>query len=244
MHRTIALATSVLAFTLLVAATVLADTIQCPDGGCNGTNRDDRILGTSVGDNIQGFNGDDVIKGFGGQDNTLRGDAGADKIRGGAGSDYVEGGPGRDDVSTGPDGGIFFYSQDWGRERIEETPILDANLDTGHFVRLDNVTSRLTIDLNSGPGPEVTNRRGTMTLNWANDVIDGGGGGLANDVIRGRAIGDNIQSFTGGEDEIHARGGDDFVYTLDGEGGDVVDCGTGTDNADTDAGDTVFNCES
>lgn len=244
MRRAIALPASVFACVLLMAGISLADTIQCPDGGCNGTDQDDRILGTSAQDNIQGLAGDDVISGFGGGDNVLRGDSGADKVRGGAGFDFVEGGPGRDEVSTGPDGGSFFYSQGWGRERIEETPILDASLDTGHFLRLDNVTSKLTITLKSGPGPEVTNRPGTMTLDWAGDVIDGAGGGAANDVIRGRGIGDKISSFAGGEDEIKARGGDDFVYTLDGEGGDVIDCGPGTDNADTDVGDTVINCES
>lgn len=230
---------------LLVGGVALAKTVQCQvNTSCIGTNKDDLLIGTSGSDNMQGFGGNDVLKGRGGNDNTLRGDKGADRIFGGPGFDFIEGGPGKDVLKGGADGDAYFFGQNWGKETIVDTPIIGTNLDLGHFVRFDNVTDNLTINLNSrSRAPEIRNASKTSILNWEDNLIDGVVDGKGDDKIIGRDVNDNLQPFAGGVDIIKARGGDDFVYTLDGVAGDQIDCGDGNDRVTKDAGDTAINCE-
>jgi hypothetical protein len=86
----------------------------------------------------------------------------------------------------------------------------------------------------------------TNTLNWEDDLIDGVIDGGGDDTITGREVADNIQTFGGSDDKdtVFARGGDDYVYTLDNDDLDVIDCGDGmNDQYVKDAGDTQTNCE-
>jgi serralysin len=237
--------TAVLALLIVASAPALAATIRCkPDRACLGTKRDDRLIGTSGSDQFQGGKGDDVLEGRAGDDNAMRGEGGDDTLRGGPGRDHLGGGPGKDVLEGGPDFDFYFFEQGWGKEVITDTPILDTDINTGHQVRFDGVTDDLTIRLASGPGPEVKNTSRSSTLNWEADLIDVVIDGKGDDTITGREVGDNIQLFYPGNNEVFALGGDDFVYARNGAGGDVIDCGAGDkDEVRMDAGDTQVNCE-
>lgn len=223
----------------------IADRIECKPHSCEGTNRDDVIIGTKGVDNLSAERGDDVIRARGGDDNALRGDGGADKIKGAGGQDHLEGGKGQDVLRGGK--GFDFYSfqnNNWGQELVDDEPIIDTDVNTGHQVRFDAVTRDLVVNMNSGPGHEVAALGGTATLDWESDLIDIVLLGDGDDSVTGRPIADNIQLFGGGTDVIQSGGGDDFVYMLDGEPNDSVSCGSGTDEARVDAGDSVdADCE-
>lgn len=239
-----------MAATLVVASGVaLAARITCPNvsgtASCVGTNNNDRLIGSSGPDNMQARKGDDVLKGRGGDDNAMRGDSGRDRLYGGPGADQLGGGTGKDVLEGGAGFDVYFFQENnWGKENIVDTPIVDTDINTGHLVRFDFVTVDLIIDLNSRAEPEVRRRDGTpgSTLNWENDLIDGAIDGKGDDVIIGRLTADNIQPFAGGSDSINARSGDDFIYTAD-ETVDTIECGEGNDTIRKDAEDTATNCE-
>jgi Ca2+-binding RTX toxin-like protein len=234
---------------VLTSEPALAATINCPNTGsdsCVGTQNDDVLIGTNDLDNMSGLGGDDVLKGRGGDDNTLRGDNGADRVLGGAGDDLMDGEHGKDVLRGQAGYDTYNYGPQWGKEVIVDTPILDSDLNTNHWVRFDLVTGDLTIRLNSGPRPEVKNAAKTSTLNWASDLIDAVVDGAGDDMIRGRPVADNIQVFGGRHDSdtILAGGGSDFLYTVDDDGNDFIDCGPGAnDEVRKDPGDTAVNCE-
>ena len=237
--------TAVLALLVLASGPALAVTKRCePNRACLGTKQDDRLIGTSGDDQMQGGKGDDVLVGRDGDENAMRGEGGNDTLRGGPGRDHLGGGPGTDVLEGGPDFDSYFFEQNWGKEVIVDAPIPDTDINTGHQVRFDGVTDDLTINLASGPGPEVRNKTKSSTLDWEADLIDVVIDGKGDDTITGREVGDNIQLFDGGGDKVFALGGDDFVYSLNGKGGDVIDCGAGTkDEVRMDANDTQVNCE-
>lgn len=230
---------------VLGGGVVQAATKQCePNRPCLGTKRNDRLIGTAGGDAIQGRDGNDLIEGGEGDDNAIRGDRGEDRLLGGPGRDHLIGGPDRDELEGGPDFDFYGFEQGWGKEVIVDTPIVATDLNTGHQVRFDGVTDDLTIRLSSGPGREVSNKARSSTLDWEGDLIDQVIDGKGDDTITGREVGDNIQLFNPGENVVFALGGDDFVYSRNGKGGDEIDCGAGAnDEVRPDAGDTHVNCE-
>jgi serralysin len=105
MRRT-ALLLSSMALTLLLASGVALalNTIRCDGGKCNGTPRNDRMLGTIKRDIMYGFKGDDRLLGEGGNDD-LYGFDGRDGLLGGAGADKLSGSDGIDNLvgEGGPD---------------------------------------------------------------------------------------------------------------------------------------------
>jgi hypothetical protein len=182
--------------------------------------------------------GDDVLQGRRGDDNGMRGNQGNDRLYGGPGVDQILGGIGEDVLEGGADfDAYWFLENDWGKETIVDTPIVDTDINTGHGVRLDGVGDNLTINLNSGPSPEVRNESTTNRLNWDNNLIDVVSDGKGDDTITGRDVADNIQPFSS------RNGGDDFVYSVDDDSPDVIDCGDGNDTVRKDAEDTTTNCE-
>jgi Ca2+-binding RTX toxin-like protein len=221
--------------------------INCPNSGtdgCVGTKNDDVLIGTDGSDNMSGLGGDDILRGRGGDDNTLRADSGADKILGGAGNDHMDGGTGKDEVRGQGGYDSYNYGPHWGKEVIVDTPIVDTDVNLGHFLRFDFVMGDLTIRLKSGSRREVTNAAKTSTLDWEDDLIDGVVDGGGDDKIRGRPVADNIQVFGGHKDAdtILAGGGDDFIYSVDSDGDDFIDCGAGlNDEVRKDPGDTAIN---
>jgi len=248
MRNTMLLITVAAVLTLVASGVALAAKISCPNAGgnsCTGTKNDDRLIGSSGDDNMSARGGDDLLKGRGGDDNAMRGDSGRDRIYGGPGEDHLGGGTGKD-MLDGGDGfdTYFFQENNWGREKIVDTPIVDTDINTAHWVRFDFVTYDLIIDLNSRAEPEVRPRNGTLTntLDWENDLIDGAFDGEGDDVIIGRLVADNFQLFNGGADSVNARGGDDFIYAAD-DTVDEIECGEGNDQVRKDAEDVATNCE-
>ena len=80
MHRTTLVALAVVAMTLLlVGGVVLAKSITCTGGTCNGTKKADTITGSVVADTINGRGGADTIDGGNGND-TINGGGGNDRI--------------------------------------------------------------------------------------------------------------------------------------------------------------------
>lgn len=131
MRRTAALLASTALTLLLASGVALAlNTIRCDGGKCNGTLRNDRMLGTTKRDIMYGFKGSDRLLGEGGNDDlygfdgrdwllgddgadkvsgsngidNLLGDGGPDYLNGGNAKDYLYNGPGNDEVFGGPDG--------------------------------------------------------------------------------------------------------------------------------------------
>lgn len=249
MRRRALVLVAAMAVTVVVASgAALAARITCPNVGtnaCTGTNNDDRLVGSSGADDMMARKGNDVLKGRDGDDNALRGDAGGDALYGGPGADQLSGGTGKD-ILSGGDGfdAYFFHENNWGKEAIVDTPIVDTDINTAHQVRFDLVTIDLIIDMNSRAEPEVRRRDGTpgSTLDWENDLIDRVIDGKGDDIIIGRLTADNIQPFAGGADSVNARSGDDFIYTVD-ETVDEIECGEGFDTVRKDAEDTATNCE-
>ncbi len=235
--------------TLAISGVALAASITCPNAGgnaCNGTDQNDRLMGATGPDNMSAGRGNDVLFGRDGNDNAMRGESGRDRLYGGPGVDHLGGGTGKDVLEGGDDfDSYFFHENNWGKETIVDTPIVDTDINTAHEVRFDFVTEDLIIDMNSRAEPEVMRRDGTLTntLDWENDLIDRVIDGKGDDLIIGRLTADNIQPFAGGSDRVNARAGNDFIYTVDGTV-DSIECGEGNDEIRKDAEDAATNCES
>src|SRR5215217_3637511 len=98
MRRTVVLVASMALTLLLASGVALAlNTIRCDGGKCNGTPRNDRMLGTSKRDIMYGFKGDDSLLGEGGNDD-LYGFDGRDGLLGHAGADKLSGSDGIDNL--------------------------------------------------------------------------------------------------------------------------------------------------
>jgi Ca2+-binding RTX toxin-like protein len=126
MKRNVILALAVVAVALsMVGGVVLAKSITCTGGPCNGTKRADTITGSVVadtingragGDTIDGGNGNDSINGGGGNDTIT--DIGVvpdvDIITGGKGNDIIDVREGdlndeQDKVDCGPGTDTIFF---------------------------------------------------------------------------------------------------------------------------------------
>jgi hypothetical protein len=83
MNRTTMLALLMVVALLLTGGTVLAKSIECTGGPCNGTKKADHLIGTEGDDEINGRGGGDVIIG-----DPVDG-AGDDLLRGGGGNDTI-----------------------------------------------------------------------------------------------------------------------------------------------------------
>jgi Ca2+-binding RTX toxin-like protein len=278
--RRIVLLTASMALTLLLASGVALalNTIRCDGGKCNGTPRNDRMLGTAKRDIMYGFKGEDSLLGEGGNDDlygfdgrdVIIGDAGADKVsgsdgidslsggggpdslNGGNGVDYLYNGPGNDRVFGGPDGssdelymagrdaggddlfnggdgadayllGYYPYNN-WGHATISDSdanPAPGQSVTRGDSIGADMYSSKdLTISLSPGPGPEVTDNRGTNTVEWsAAGEFFRVYGGEGDDTITGDGW-RNVLFGEGGTNTISGRGGNDNVIS-DGNGGSL-----------------------
>jgi Ca2+-binding RTX toxin-like protein len=232
---------------VVVGRTASAEVVQCkPHVRCLGTKNDDRLIGTSGLDDMAGRKGDDVLKGLEGND-TMLGNQGSDRLLSGPGEDSLDGGTGKDVLKGGADFDRYLFDENnWGKEFISDTPIVDTELDTGHTVQFNLVTNNLTVDLTSGPGPEVKNATTGSILNWEDNLVDILVTGEGDDTVIGREVADQIVEPGGSSDQdtIFAGGGDDFISTFDGDGLDITACDGGTnDKLRKDAGDRQFDCE-
>jgi Ca2+-binding RTX toxin-like protein len=260
MRQTALLLTTMAAIVVLASGVALAALVE-------GDDRDNILIGTPSADTIKGYGGDDRVRSLAGPDEVYGG-TGRDKLRGGGDSDLLSGqrgndglfgGPGEDDLygGTGSDkltGGktddidnYIFGGNNWGNDTIIDTLPPDAALTASNLVdfALPGVTKNLTIDLNSGSGPEAKTESGPSQVNWAGDVIGSVYGGHGSDTITGNSA-DNFISGIEGADTIFGRGGDDEIDVEVGvdDAGDVVNCGAGNDTVEVDADDPPpLNCE-
>jgi hypothetical protein len=90
---------------------------------------------------------------------------------------------------------------------------------------LNAVTEDLVVNLNAGPGPEVTNASGSNTLDWDENIIHGVGTGIGDDLISDNAFGNVLSGGLADADTIFGREGNDQIDVLDGSPDDTVDCG-------------------
>ena len=147
------------------------------------------------------------------------------------------------DVTDVIDGDVYIFQDGWGEDRITDA----AGTDRLFFGEL---TSPVTVDL-AASDTDVEASSGANTVDWPSTVaIESATGGTANDVLRGDDSGNTLNG-QGGDDTISGGDGmdtvsgdspglsnltgNDTIDVADGDSGDTVDCGPGTDVMDVDA---------
>ena len=223
------------------------DSLNGEDGNdtLNGGDGADELWGDAGNDNLDGGNGNDSLHGGIGDDSLLGGDgddelrdqtSGLDTLIGGAGNDHLstlnseggdllDGGVGNDtllgglgnDTLIGGDGA----DQLWG----------DAGT--------DSLIGGADADyLNGEAGNDTLNGGDGADELWGdagNDNLDGGSGndslhgGLGDDSLMGGDGDDELWDQTGGQDTLSGGAGNDYLSTLNSEGGDVLEGGIGND---------------
>ena len=198
----------------------------------------DVVRGNEASNRFFGNGGNDSLYGRGGND-VLAGGLGADAFNGGPGDDRLEGG-----VDTDSD--VYMFQDGWGHDSVADA----AGTDRLFFGEL---TTSVTVDLVSGGAYETGFGSFELSPNrvsWTPGAIDNATGGTANDVLSGDDSGNTLNG-QGGDDTISGRGGidtvsgdaaglstltgNDIIDVADGDAGDTVDCGPGTDTVDVDA---------
>ncbi len=227
----------------------------------------DVVRGNDARNRIIGNGGNDRLVGRGAND-TLFGGLGADDLRGGMDNDELNGGDGIDsvvysDVYLFEDGwGHDRITDAAGPDRLffgELTRSVNVKLVSGKAYEtvagtFENSQNRV----NWTPG--VTD---SVTGIWTPGVIHSVSGGTANDVLSADRSGNTLNG-QGGDDEMYGRDGndrlfggpgadtvygdhpdflaetgDDTIDVADGDSGDIVDCGPGTDTVEVDAAPPV-----
>ncbi|MBZ9647468.1 M10 family metallopeptidase C-terminal domain-containing protein [Sphingobium sp. 3R8] len=208
----------------------------------------ENVDGTQLADTITGDSNNNVLNGNGGND-TLKGGIGQDTIYGGDGNDIIQGGFGADTVYGEAGDDVFQVLQGEFGDNINGGIGTDR-LDLSDYT----ATYGATVDLSAGTwdfnpsfgGPYtitgVENVDGTQLADTIigdgnNNVIDGNGGndtlkgGIGQDTIYGGDGNDIIQGGFG-TDFVYGEAGNDVFQVLQGEFGDNVDGGSGTDRLD------------
>jgi len=254
MRRALLLLSTMALVVLLAAGVALAATITCQaDVDCVGTKRADTLEGSDGEDIIYGRRGGDTLNGLG-ENDELYGQGGSDKVFGGPDGDRLTGGSGNDALNGGAAYDYYYFGNGWGKDSIIDSAT--SGNDLGNAVYLQQapnegyVTQDVSIRLTPGAGPEVTNKRGTNTINWEEvGLVESVDGGAGDDEILGDAFANDIYGRFG-VDTVYGGGGNDYIWVDDGSGGDVVDCGEGLfggaddDHAYYDLGDTISSdCE-
>jgi Ca2+-binding RTX toxin-like protein len=186
---------------------------------------DDTIMGDETNNVVRGGAGADTISGGDTQDDKLYGEDGDDKLfansgawydeelNGGKGDDLLDGGEVYNDVT-------FWFGSRWGHDTIT------GNFGGGYLSTVARANADMTIDLNPGDGPEVTDGTNTIDLEQAGNIY-GANGDDGDDDITGDD-GYNYLSGHGGADTIRSGGGDDTVHG--GRGADRISSGDGNDD--------------
>jgi hypothetical protein len=193
------------ALALIVAGGVaLAATFTCTINPCVGTTEDDVITGTVGAETINGRAGNDQISARDANDtingeesnDTMHGELGDDSLNGGDGSDQLFGEDGRDALNGGAgddtlDGGqgpdIYSLTSNWGSDTVVDPNTIPPNTVPSSTAGLAEFSGRgsnnsLTINLESGSGPEVTDGNGN-TMNWEGNAVWLANGGPADDTF-------------------------------------------------------------
>lgn len=213
------------------------------DGGDGG----DLLNGDSGGDTLRGGNGDDLVNGNNpvntsrrsDGDDTLYGEGGSDVITGHWGSDLIDGGSGTDRADYGD-------KEDFdpiGVYLDDDTTKNDGGASDGTIGNRDIVRTNvervfggagadtISDDITSSSIANTFNGRG------GSDVMSGG---LGADTLQGT---DGRDTLTGGAgvDTLSGGNDDDQIFARDGTAETAIDCGAGTDSAQTDGAGTVFD---
>jgi CSLREA domain-containing protein len=175
--------------------------------------------------------------------NALGGTSAADVIVGTSGSDVIDPREGNDKICAGDGDDQVIERPSGGTDSIDGEGASDT-------VALGNgaASPAGTIDLLAGTG-SIPSGTGTT---FALDSIENAQGSVQTDTLIGDGgpnqldggIGDDIVTGGGGADELLGGNDSDQIFARDGIA-DTVDCGTGTDNAQTDrlSVDSVTGCE-
>jgi hypothetical protein len=190
---------------------------------------------------VEGGPGNDGISGLAGPD-VMNGGADNDTINGGPGLDTLDGGPGSDLMNGGDGRDVVTYAARSESVRVTLGPggADDGSASDGAAGARDAIGSDVE-EVVGGSGDDV------LTAGPAAITLRGAGG---SDNLLGGPLGDLLDGGPGadsinpaaGADDVLAGAGIDNVETRDGET-DTVDCGPDGDNARTDAGDNVANCQ-
>jgi Ca2+-binding RTX toxin-like protein len=217
---------------VLVGGTALAESvIRCGDRhNCFGTAGPDLMVSGAENNAMHAYGGRDTLKGRGGYDALYAGEA-ADVLLGGNGYDQLEGALGNDELVGGPGYDYYeFYANDWGHDTVTDAPLpaVPGGRPSNQLFTDPGVTRNMVIDLDSGPGPEVSTGDGSATVNWHDDAItDVALNGRGRDRVSGNDAANDLGAWGPSEDTVSGMGGDDTIYVDDGSGGDVVYCGEG-----------------
>lgn len=186
-----------------------------------GNGGDDTLDGGGDDDSILGGIGDDLIRGSSGDD-SLFGEAGDDRLFGGAGSDQLSGGAG-DDTLSGDSGDDLFVG-DAGADEIRG----GAGIDTLSYAG----SAAVDIDLADGLAEQGGDAQGDR-LSGLEVLI----GGDQDDRLLGDSLGGSLFGGAGddtlagrtGLDRLDAGAGDDHLAWSIGDGNDSLEGGAGTD---------------
>ena len=201
------------------------DSLQGEQGGdlLEGGSGNDYLEGAAGPDRLLGGPGDDLM--FGGTSNdTLYGDSGNDRLYGQNQKDYLDGGGGADLI----DGGygfdtVSYYDRTNGVRVTLEPKYKDFTGDDGEEGEHDNVLDTVE-QIAGGQGDD-------FLAGWDQSNIIYGYGG--NDTLDGGR----------GKDQLFGGSGNDSFYSVDTRWGDVINGGSGRDNAVIDRHDVVDSIE-
>jgi hypothetical protein len=188
-------------------------------------------------ENVKGGGARDVVRGndasndfFGnGGNDSLYGRGNVDNLFGGLGADALNGGTDNDVLNGGEiDGDVYLFENGWGVDSITDAaPSSAAPTDRLFFGQL---TSSVKVDLGSGKAHETDNvssvpfESSPNRVSWTTGVIADVTGGTTGDFLYGDGSGNKFKGL----------GGDDTIDVADGDAGDIVDCGPGTDTVSVD----------
>jgi Ca2+-binding RTX toxin-like protein len=169
--------------------------------------------GTEDADTIVASNATQQVFGYGGDD-----DIELDVIFTSGSGDVGVGGEGRDCIDGGAGNDRMFGGPGDDNRPCEFTAFVDPQA-----------------ALTGGPGDDtIFGGPGNDSMNgiFDNDTLFGGTG---DDLLRDTSPGD--------KDRLFGEAGDDTLDARDGDGGDLIDGGPGTDRCFGDPGDQLVNCE-
>jgi Ca2+-binding RTX toxin-like protein len=186
-----------------------------------GSSGNDTLTGGDRNDVFEGSYGNDVISSNNGNDN-ISDLGGNDTLTGGAGNDYIHDFGGNDVIDAGAD-------DDTVIDRNPGNDTLDGGSGTDTLlVAFNDWGSSVTATVTAPGTLSVTSGGGTTTKSVSNFEIFRLWGSSHDDVLTTGDTDDNIRGW-GGNDIVHAGGGNDTIEDDSDGGNDTYDGGAGTD---------------
>jgi Ca2+-binding RTX toxin-like protein len=189
------------------------------------------ILGGSVGGDLNGNDANNRIFGGNGGDNGIYGEGGNDAIFGGPLRDTITGDSGNDTLNGGEGDDHYFFDDGWGNDTIT------ADVSGTELLVFQNLSTSVSVNLTPSTNNEA--QSGANTLSFSSTVvIENARGAGFDDTINGNASGNELWGGGGGDtingglgaDTVNGGDHDDTIDVADGDAGDTVDCGPGTND--------------